>query len=239
MLHRAICVWLPLKQKRIKVVLRKMNYSVTVFRLTSIHRQRCLSRAPTILDRGAKVSISATNLWERDCYQMVSLPLFFRARIEVMKRSCTRILLVLVIGIVAFMVYWFIAPPTQLEARIFFRRWQSATEAGDWDAVWSLMGPPSSGIEPSTWHPNYSEEKSSFIRERQASRPGVLRRVRADGQLVRRMTHVDDPYTFLVTVHIDYIDPQLNTVTSGKPLQFYITKEAGRLGIWGFDAPDW
>jgi len=148
-------------------------------------------------------------------------------------------LIVIAIGGVAFGAYQFLAPPTSLAARILLERWKVATEAGDWNTVWSLMGPPSSKIEPFSWRPNYSEEGSIFINERQASRPGVLRRVRVSEQSIGRMTHVDDPYTFWITVDIDYVDPQSGEMLSTEPLRFYITKRAGKLGIWGFDTPDW
>ena len=141
---------------------------------------------------------------------------------------------------VALVAYrFFLAPPTSLDAYVLLKRWKIATEAGDWDTVWSLMGLPSSKIESSSWHSIYSEEKGCFIAERQTSHPGVSRRVRIGEKPMKRMTHVDDPYTFWVTVDIDYVDPQSGVVMSTESLSFYITKRLGRLGIWGFNPPDW
>lgn len=148
-------------------------------------------------------------------------------------------LIVIILGGAAFAAYrLFLVPPTELEAYILLERWKAATEAGDWDAVWVLMGQPSTKVEVSSSHSS-SGDKTVFIKERQTYRPGLLRRVRIGEKPMKRMTHVDDMYTFQVTVDIDYVDSDSGAIVDTETLRFYVTKRNGRLGIWGFEPPNW
>jgi hypothetical protein len=149
------------------------------------------------------------------------------------------VLIVIILGGAAFAAYrLFLAPPTELEVYVLLERWKVATEASDWDAVWSLMGRPSTKVEAPSLHPD-SENKALFIDERQAYRPDLLRRVRIGEKAIKRMTHVDDIYTFWVTVDIDYVDSDSGAIVDTETLRFYVTKRDGRLGIWGFEPSNW
>jgi hypothetical protein len=157
-----------------------------------------------------------------------------------MKKLYICVLLTLIIlGGAAFAAYrLFLAPPTELEVYALLEQWKVATEAGDWGTVWALMGWPSAKVDASSLHLGRGD-RMLFIDERQTCRPGLSRRVRIDEKSIKRMTHVDDPYTFLIAVDIDYVNPQSGAIVGTEPLRFYVTKRAGRFGIWGFDPPNW
>jgi hypothetical protein len=157
-----------------------------------------------------------------------------------MKKLCVCILIVVIIlGGAAFAAYrLFLVPPTELEVYILLERWKAATEAGDWDAVWALMGQPSTKVEAPSPHSS-DGSKATFIEERQTYHPGLLRCVRIGEKPMKRMTHVDDMYTFQVTVDIDYVDSDSGAIVDTETLRFYVTKRNGRLGIWDFEPPNW
>lgn len=130
-----------------------------------------------------------------------------------------------------------LAPPTEAEVFQRFGQWRQATEVGDWQTVWTMLGPPSTMTEPHLWRPNYREDQSGFIHERQASYANMQRHVRLN--VLRRMTHVDDHSTFIVDVDIDYTLPGSREIQTTNDLFFYLTKRDGRIGIWGFSTPVW
>ncbi len=143
--------------------------------------------------------------------------------------------LVALLGISSLLIS--LAPSGEGEARRHVEQWRIATEAGDWQAVWSLLGPPSSKQEPHSWRPNYREDLHGFVYERHASYPNLRRRVWLQG--LHRMTNVDDPYTFMAMVCIDYVDTQERVVRTRDGLFFYLTKRDGKIGIWGFNTRNW
>ena len=177
---------------------------------------------------------------EKDKHKSATLTRFNFREDQNMKKLCVCIvLIVIILGGAVFAAYrLFLAPPTELEVYVLLERWKVATEASDWGTAWSLMGRPSTKVEAPSLHSD-SENKTLFIDERQTCRPNLLRRVRIGEKPIKRMTHVDDIYTFQITVGIDYLDSDSGTIVDTETLRFYVTKRDGRLGIWGFEPPNW
>ena len=153
------------------------------------------------------------------------------------RRHVVPAIAVLILALGSCGLLYYVTPPTDAEVQFHFDQWRRATEAGDWHNVWVMLGPPSPMIEPQTWWRAYGEDQAGFLRERQASYPGLARQVRL--QSLHRMTHVDDPYTFMARVHIDYADPHSSAVQATNDVYFYLTKRDGNIRIWGFSTQAW
>jgi hypothetical protein len=140
----------------------------------------------------------------------------------------------LILGICVFVAMSL--PPTEDEIRDRFDTWRRAVETADWDTVWSMID------TRSTSHSRLERlsvitNKAAFIRERQTSYPGLKRQMRLTG--IHRMTHVDDPYTFWLTVDIDYIAPESGEVRETRTFRFYATGHSGQVWLRDVNEQPW
>lgn len=117
-------------------------------------------------------------------------------------------------------------------ARQFFDQWKIAVESGDWDTAWSLIGPGSSMTED--WR-LCTEEKSDFIKRRELSHPGTIRRV---GQPIFHRDP-DDPATFSVNANITYVDPQSGKSLDTRHIRFHVTQYKTKFTVWCIEPSDW
>ena len=144
-------------------------------------------------------------------------------------------IVLVMIGSCALLFWW--QPPTEVEMQNHYTRWEHATETGDWETVWGMLSLPMPyGRSEEGPHPPLPD-LATFERERQRYGAGLQREV--ERITFKRLTHNDDPYTYIIMVDIDYFDSEAHAVVKTERVRFYLTCREGQMGIWGFSTNKW